>query len=175
MLLRWLVFCTIPLLPLASSSAQTLTPHQQNAFDIYKELVEINTVTATCDTERPVEAMAAHLRAAGFTDSDVQVFSPVPRNAQGNNAPAIGLCVRRTPFWWAGFKPPDLVGCRLAQSGRDSFVRAGFHSTWSRGPPGSAKTVQPIGLPIPKRPTQARRPSRGGTRLCCWRVPRTAS
>ena len=81
MLPRWLVFCTIPLLPLASSSAQTLTPHQQNAFDIYKELVEINTVTATGDTERPVEAMAAHLRAAGFTDSDVQVFSPVPRNA----------------------------------------------------------------------------------------------
>ena len=51
MLLRWLVFCTILLLPFASSSDQTLTPHQQIAFDIYKELVEINTVTATGDTE----------------------------------------------------------------------------------------------------------------------------
>ena len=52
MLLRWLVFCTILLLPFASSNAQTLTPHQQLAFDIFKELVEINTVTATGDTER---------------------------------------------------------------------------------------------------------------------------
>ena len=32
--------------------AETLTPQQQFAFDIYKELVEINTVTATGDTAR---------------------------------------------------------------------------------------------------------------------------
>jgi hypothetical protein len=32
--------------------AQTLTPQQQLARDIYKELVEINTVTATGDTAR---------------------------------------------------------------------------------------------------------------------------
>ena len=63
----------------APARAQTLTPHQQAAFDIWKELVEINTVTATGDTARAAEAMAARLRAAGFSGDDVQVFSPAPR------------------------------------------------------------------------------------------------
>src|SRR5712691_5926507 len=62
-----------------SVSAQTLSPNQQLARDIYKELVEINTVTATGDTARAAEAMAARLRAAGFEASDVQVLAPAPR------------------------------------------------------------------------------------------------
>src|SRR5712691_6635913 len=62
-----------------SVSAQTLSPNQQLARDIYKELVEINTVTATGDTARAAEAMAARLRAAGFEGSDVQVLTPAPR------------------------------------------------------------------------------------------------
>jgi acetylornithine deacetylase/succinyl-diaminopimelate desuccinylase-like protein len=57
--------------------AQTLTLQQQLARDIYKELVEINTVTATGDTARAADAMAARLRAAGI--DDVQVFKPAPR------------------------------------------------------------------------------------------------
>ena len=56
-----------------------LTAPQQLGFDIYKELVEINTVTATGDTARAADAMAARLRAAGFPDADVQVFKPAPR------------------------------------------------------------------------------------------------
>jgi acetylornithine deacetylase/succinyl-diaminopimelate desuccinylase-like protein len=60
-------------------AAEGLNPQQQLAFDIYKELVEINTVTATGDTQRAAEAMAARLRAAGFADSDVQALSPAPR------------------------------------------------------------------------------------------------
>jgi acetylornithine deacetylase/succinyl-diaminopimelate desuccinylase-like protein len=59
--------------------AQTLTSQQQLAFDIFKELVEINTVTATGDTGRAADAMAARLRAAGFSGNDVQVFKPAPR------------------------------------------------------------------------------------------------
>src|SRR5262245_35974881 len=59
--------------------AQTLTPQQQAARDIYRELVEINTVTETGDTARAAEAMAARLRAAGFADADVHVLSPKPR------------------------------------------------------------------------------------------------
>jgi acetylornithine deacetylase/succinyl-diaminopimelate desuccinylase-like protein len=59
--------------------AQTLTPQQQLAFDIFKELVEINTVTATGDTGRAADAMAARLRTAGFSGDDVQVFKPAPR------------------------------------------------------------------------------------------------
>jgi acetylornithine deacetylase/succinyl-diaminopimelate desuccinylase-like protein len=63
----------------ASLRAEALTPQQQLAFDIYKELVEIDTTTATGDTRQAAEAMAARLRAAGFAEGDVQVFSPAPR------------------------------------------------------------------------------------------------
>lgn len=59
--------------------ADGLNPQQQVAHDIYKELVEIDTTTATGDTQNAAEAMAARLKAAGFTDDEVHVFSPAPR------------------------------------------------------------------------------------------------
>jgi len=62
-----------------SAAAQALSPNQQQARDIYKELVEINTVTPTGDTAKAAESMAARLRAAGFAGADVQVFNPAPR------------------------------------------------------------------------------------------------
>src|SRR5438309_212614 len=62
-----------------SAAAQALSPNQQQARDIYKELVEINTVTPTGDTAKAAEAMAARLRAAGYAGTDVQVFHPAPR------------------------------------------------------------------------------------------------
>ena len=63
----------------AGDPARALTPQQQLAFDVYKELVEINTVTDTGDTGRAADAMAARLIAAGFDSADVQVFKPAPR------------------------------------------------------------------------------------------------
>ncbi|MGO9046450.1 MAG: M20/M25/M40 family metallo-hydrolase [Xanthobacteraceae bacterium] len=65
--------------PFAANSAQTLTPGQQLTFDIYRELIEIDTTTATGDTARAAGAMAARLREAGFPEADVQVFSPAPK------------------------------------------------------------------------------------------------
>jgi acetylornithine deacetylase/succinyl-diaminopimelate desuccinylase-like protein len=61
------------------SLAQTADDFKQSALAIYKELVEINTVTATGDTALAADAMAARLRAAGFSGDDVQVFKPAPR------------------------------------------------------------------------------------------------
>jgi acetylornithine deacetylase/succinyl-diaminopimelate desuccinylase-like protein len=61
------------------ANAQALNAQQQLARDIYQELIEINTVTATGDTLRAAEAMAARLRAGGFDPADVQVLSPGPR------------------------------------------------------------------------------------------------
>jgi acetylornithine deacetylase/succinyl-diaminopimelate desuccinylase-like protein len=61
------------------AAADAPTPPQQLARDIFKELVEIDTVTATGDTARAAEAMAARLRTAGFAGSDVQVLTPAPR------------------------------------------------------------------------------------------------
>ena len=60
-------------------AADALSAQQQRALAIYKELVEINTTTETGDTGRAADAMAARLRAAGFTGQDVQVFKPAPR------------------------------------------------------------------------------------------------
>ena len=62
-----------------SAQGQPRTDHQQLTFAIYKELVEINTVTATGDTAKAAEAMAARLRAGGLSGDEVQVFSPAPR------------------------------------------------------------------------------------------------
>src|SRR5262249_25013985 len=59
-------------------SAETISPHQQLARDILAELVEINTVTASGDTAKAAEAIAARLRTAGFSGADVQVFTPAP-------------------------------------------------------------------------------------------------
>jgi acetylornithine deacetylase/succinyl-diaminopimelate desuccinylase-like protein len=61
------------------ASAQALGSNQQLARDIHKELVEINTVTATGDTLKAAQAMANRLKAAGFPDADVRVLSPAPR------------------------------------------------------------------------------------------------
>jgi acetylornithine deacetylase/succinyl-diaminopimelate desuccinylase-like protein len=63
----------------APAYAQSLTDQQRLAVDIYKELVEINTVTETGDTNQAAEAMAARLRAAGLGGPNVQVFMPAPR------------------------------------------------------------------------------------------------
>lgn len=61
------------------AQAQALAPHQQLARDIYQQLVEINTTTATGNTLEAAQAMADRLKAAGFADADVRVLSPAPR------------------------------------------------------------------------------------------------
>src|SRR5262245_60738920 len=117
MLLGWLAVCTILLLSAAPSRAQTLAPHQQIAVDIYKELVEINTVTATGDTERAAEAMAARLRAAGFTGSDVHVLSPAPR--KGNLVTRLRGTGERKPILLLAHT--DVVDARPADWSLDPF------------------------------------------------------
>ena len=73
--------CVVP----AGARAQgtgSLNANQQLARDIYKELVEINTTTDADPggTTQAAEAMAARLRAAGFSGEDVQVLSSGPRD-----------------------------------------------------------------------------------------------
>ena len=77
---RLVVLCvaaltSISLVMSGSEASEGLTASQKLAFDVYKELVEIDTVTATGDTAKAAEAMAARLRAAGFAEDDVHVFS----------------------------------------------------------------------------------------------------
>jgi acetylornithine deacetylase/succinyl-diaminopimelate desuccinylase-like protein len=80
---RFALLCAAALLSAAlgepgRAATEGLDPNQQLALDIYRELIEINTVTATGDTAKAAEAMGARLRAAGFPDADIHAFSPAP-------------------------------------------------------------------------------------------------
>lgn len=127
--------------------AQTLSPQQQRAHDIYKELVEINTVTPTGDTGRAADAMAARLRAAGFADSDVQVFKPAPRRGNliarlhgtGTRKPILLMAhidvveARREDWSTDPFKLVEKDGYYYARgSGDDKFMAATFVSNLIR-------------------------------------------
>ncbi len=125
----------------AQGQAQALTPQQQLARDIYKELVEIDTTTETGDTGRAAEAMAARLRAAGFAGNDVRVFNPAPRKGNlvarlhgtGARKPILLLAhidvVAANPADWS-FDPFKLIekdGYFYGRgSGDDKFMAASF-------------------------------------------------
>jgi acetylornithine deacetylase/succinyl-diaminopimelate desuccinylase-like protein len=56
-----------------------LTPEQQLARDIFKELIEINTTdTPAGNVTTAANAVAARLRAAGFSGDDLHVDGPLP-------------------------------------------------------------------------------------------------
>src|SRR5262245_5161660 len=68
---------TLGLLPLGLVTLLAQGPASgpaQLARDVYREIVNINTVTATGDTAKAAEAMAARLRRGGYANADVQVF-----------------------------------------------------------------------------------------------------
>src|SRR5580692_4655640 len=52
-----------------------LRPDQTSFRAIYKELVETNTTLSSGSCTLAAERMAAHLKAAGFSDKDVTMFS----------------------------------------------------------------------------------------------------
>lgn len=65
--------------PADDSNTDGLLPHQRLARDLLEELVEINTTDRNGDTTAAAEAMAVHLRAAGFPEGDVHVLGPRPK------------------------------------------------------------------------------------------------
>ncbi|HKG92932.1 MAG TPA: M20/M25/M40 family metallo-hydrolase [Gemmatimonadaceae bacterium] len=68
----------------AQASTAVLTPQQRLAREIYKELVEINTVDSVGSVTQAAEAMARRFRAAGFPAADVQVLVPPGKPTKGN-------------------------------------------------------------------------------------------
>jgi acetylornithine deacetylase/succinyl-diaminopimelate desuccinylase-like protein len=123
------------------TAAQALPPAQQLARDIYKELVEINTVTPTGDTGAAADAMAARLRAAGYSGSDLQVFKPAPRKGNlvarlhgtGARKPILLMAhidvveARRSDWTSDPFKLLEKDGYFYARgSGDDKFMAATF-------------------------------------------------
>jgi acetylornithine deacetylase/succinyl-diaminopimelate desuccinylase-like protein len=77
-----------------------LSSEQQALRDIFRELIEINTVDPNGDVTRAAEAMRARLVAAGFAAEDVRVVVPAGNAKKGN------LVARyRSPRPAAGKKP----------------------------------------------------------------------
>src|SRR5260370_35743126 len=52
---------------------------QKLTRDIFKELIEINTTHSAGNTTKAAEAMAARLRAAGFSDKDLFIGGPTEK------------------------------------------------------------------------------------------------
>ena len=61
-----------------ASQELQLEPHQELARELFRELIEINTVESE-GTALAAEAMARHLLAAGFPGEDVQIVGPNDR------------------------------------------------------------------------------------------------
>jgi acetylornithine deacetylase/succinyl-diaminopimelate desuccinylase-like protein len=63
--------------------AQTLRPDQQNFRALYKELVETNTTLSVGDCTLAAQRMAAHLKAAGYPESDLHIFTAPDHPKEG--------------------------------------------------------------------------------------------
>src|SRR5947209_20130353 len=61
------------------AGAQNLSPADQMARDIFKQLIEINTTDSVGNVSTASEAMAERLRGAGFAESDIFIGGPTDR------------------------------------------------------------------------------------------------
>lgn len=68
----------------APGAPTTLTPEQQAARAIYKEMVEINTVDSVGSVTQAAQAVAARFKAAGFPESDVRILGPADKPTKHN-------------------------------------------------------------------------------------------
>lgn len=84
-MLRSMVSAVLPAVLIAAIGAQDVPPARQRgpaeyealAREIFRELIEINT-TQSGSTTRAAEAVAARLKAAGFSGDDVRILGPLP-------------------------------------------------------------------------------------------------
>jgi acetylornithine deacetylase/succinyl-diaminopimelate desuccinylase-like protein len=65
------------------AAAQNLRPDQQRFRALYKELVETNTTLSAGDCTLAARKMAAHLKAAGYPDSDLHIFTAPDHPKEG--------------------------------------------------------------------------------------------
>jgi acetylornithine deacetylase/succinyl-diaminopimelate desuccinylase-like protein len=102
----------------APGAPTTLTPQQQAARAIYKEMVEINTVDSVGSVTRAAEAIAVHFRRAGFPEADIHLLGPADAPTKKN------LVVR---YRGKGKGKPILLLAHLD-------VVAALRSDWPRDP-----------------------------------------
>lgn len=73
-----------PILRPAPGAPSSLTPPQQEARAIYREMVEINTADSVGSVTRAAEAVAARFRAAGFPAADIHLVGPADKPTKQN-------------------------------------------------------------------------------------------
>src|SRR5580698_11523050 len=74
-MLKILVFVGFLLLTISLDAAAAGSPGEASFRDLYRELVETNTTLSSGSCTLAAERMAAHLKAAGFPDSDLHLFT----------------------------------------------------------------------------------------------------
>jgi len=67
-----------------AAQAETLNPELSAFRELYRELVEINTTLSVGSCTKAAEAMAVHLREAGFPEQDIHIIVPADWPTQGN-------------------------------------------------------------------------------------------
>jgi acetylornithine deacetylase/succinyl-diaminopimelate desuccinylase-like protein len=113
----------VPAAALADTAFRDLTPHEQRAEDLLRELIAFeSTGEKPAENRRAMEAMAVHLRDAGFSDDDIQLVNPAPDTyglivryrGRGEAKPILALAhmdvVTANPDAWAF--PPFELGIR---------------------------------------------------------------
>lgn len=86
---------------------------------VFKELVEINTTDSSGSCTRAAQAMAEHLRRAGFRDADLQIVAPPGAPAKGNLVARLKGSDTRKPLLLLAHI--DVVEARREDWGRDPF------------------------------------------------------
>jgi acetylornithine deacetylase/succinyl-diaminopimelate desuccinylase-like protein len=110
----------IAILPVTTASAQALRPDQQQFFGLYKELIETNTTLSSGSCTQAAAQIGARLKAAGFADSDITLFS-VPEHPKDGGIVAVLAGSDRKA------KPMLLLGhLDVVEAKREDWVRDPF-------------------------------------------------
>jgi acetylornithine deacetylase/succinyl-diaminopimelate desuccinylase-like protein len=119
---------------LAGQSAQAqIRPDQESFRALYKELVETNTTLSAGSCTLAAERLAARMKAAGFADKDLTIFSTPEKPKEGGLVAVYpGTSTKAKPILLLGHI--DVVEANRADWTRDPFTLVeedGFF--WARG------------------------------------------
>ena len=76
-------YLALSLTTASAASAEGLRPDQAAFREIYRELVETNTTLSAGNCTEAAQKMAAHLRAAGYPESDLHMFTTPDHPKEG--------------------------------------------------------------------------------------------
>ena len=117
----WRALSAILLALIPSLAAAQHRPDQRAFFPLFKELVETDTTLSAGSCTKAAEQVAVRLKAAGFRDDDITLFS-VPEHPRegGIVAVLVGSDPRAKPMLLLGHL--DVVEARRADWTRDPFT-----------------------------------------------------